>query len=75
MNDKEMTDLLKKQLDSLERAGVDMAGDKQFFYVGEWELALEGVYVANKRHPGVLVPEEVQALVDDFGVDMSELDG
>lgn len=51
-----------------------MSGDWTFYKVGEWELALEGVYVAHKRHPGVLDAREVQALVDDFGMDTKEFD-
>lgn len=74
MDDKEAIDLLEKQINILERAGIDMSGDRTFFYVGEWDLALEGVYVAHKKYPGVLNAQEVQALVDDFGVDTAEFD-
>lgn len=74
MNDKEAVDLLEKQIKALERAGIDMSGDQTFFRVGEWDLALEGVYVAHKRHPGVLDPTEIQALVDDFDMDTTEFD-
>lgn len=74
MDDKEAIDLLEKQIEVLERAGIDMSGDRTFFYVGEWDLALEGVYVAHKRNPGVLDVQEVQALVDDFKMDTSEFD-
>lgn len=74
MDDKEAIDLLEKQIKILERAGIDMSGDREFFYVGEWDLALEGVYVAHKKHPGVLNADEVLALVDDFGMDTSEFD-
>ena len=54
MNDKEAIDLLEKQLDALEKAEKIIPGDREFFDVGEYDLALEGVYVAHKRHPGVL---------------------
>ncbi len=74
MDDKEAIDLLEKQINILERAGIDMSGDREFFYVGEWDLALEGVYVAHKKHPGVLNAQEVKALVDDFGMDTAEFD-
>ncbi|MGV6847479.1 MAG: hypothetical protein ACWA5A_03765 [Marinibacterium sp.] len=74
MDDKEAIDLLEKQIKTLEQAGIDMSGDRKFFYVGEWDLALEGVYVAHKKHPGVLDPREVRALVEDFGIDTSEFD-
>jgi len=74
MNDKEAIDLLEKQLDALEKAGKIIPGDREFFYVGEYDLALEGVYVAHKRHPGVLDDMEVRALVDDFGMDTAEFD-
>ncbi len=74
MNDEEAIDLLEKQLVALERAGKIIPGDRQFFYVGEYDLALEGVYVAHKRHPGVLDDAEVRALVDDFGMDTAEFD-
>lgn len=74
MNDKEAIDLLEKQLVALEEAGKIIPGDREFFRVGEWELALEGVYVAHRRHPGVLDPTEVQALVDDFNLDTTEFD-
>jgi len=74
MNDKEAINLLDKQIRALEKAGIEMSGDRTFFYVGEWDLALEGVYVAHKKHPGVLDAQEVQALVDDFGLDTSEFD-
>ncbi len=74
MDDKEAIDLLEKQIKILERAGIDMSGDREFFYVGEWDLALEGVYVAHKKYPGVLNAQEVQALVDDFGMDTAEFD-
>jgi hypothetical protein len=74
MNDKEAIELLEKQIKALEQAGIDMSGDRTFFYVGEWDLVLEGVYVAHKKHPGVLNAQEVRALVDDFGMDTSEFD-
>jgi len=74
MNDKEAIDLLEKQLIALEKAGKIIPGDKEFFRVGEYDLALEGVYVAHKRHPGVLNEAEVRALVDDFGMDTTEFD-
>ena len=74
MDDKEAIDLLEKQIKILERAGIDMSGDREFFYVGEYDLALEGVYVAHKKHRGVLNAQEVQALVDDFGMDTAEFD-
>lgn len=74
MNDKEAIELLEKQIKALEQAGIDMSGDRTFFYVGEWDLALEGVYVAHKKHSGVLNAQEVRALVDDFGMDTSEFD-
>lgn len=75
MTDEEAIDLLEKQLLALGRAGIDISMGEEFFYVGEWELALEGVYVAHKRNPGILDAGEVQALVEDFGMDMSEFDG
>ena len=74
MNEEEMVDILESQLNLLEEAGIDVSGDQEFFHVGEWLLAFEGVYVANRRHPGVLDGTEVKSLVDYFGVDMSELD-
>ncbi|MHA6266473.1 hypothetical protein ACXYMP_06365 [Aliiroseovarius sp. CAU 1755] len=74
MNDKEAIDLLEKQLDALEKAEKIIPGDREFFDVGEYDLALEGVYVAHKRHPGVLDDAEVRALVDDFGMDTAEFD-
>ncbi len=74
MTDKEAIDLLEKQLVALEKAGKIISGDSEFFRVGEYDLALEGVYVAHKRHPGVLDPAEVQALVDDFDMDTTEFD-
>ncbi len=74
MDDKEAVDLLEKQIKTLEQAGIDMSGDREFFYVGEWDLALEGVYVAHMKHPGVLDAREVRALVEDFGMDTSEFD-
>ena len=74
MDDNEAIDLLEKQLVALEDAKLDMSMDRQFFYVGEYDLALEGVYVAHKRHPGILDAAEVQALVDDFNMDTSEFD-
>lgn len=74
MDDKEAIELLEKQIKALEQAGIDMSGDRTFFYVGECDLALEGVYVANKKHPGVLNAQEVRALVDDFGMDTTEFD-
>ncbi len=48
--------------------------DQQFFWVGEYDLALEGVYVAYKKHPGILDTTEVTALVEDFGIDTAEFD-
>lgn len=74
MEDNEALELLEKQIKALEQAGIDMSGDREFFYVGEWDLALEGVYVAHKKYPGVLNAQEVQALVDDFGMDTAEFD-
>lgn len=74
MDNKEAIDLLEKQIRTLKEAGVDMSGDRKFFYVGEWDLALEGVYVAHKKHPGVLIAQELRALVEDFGMDTSEFD-
>jgi len=74
MNEPEMTSLLKQQIVKLEPTGFDLAMDKQFLYVGEWLLAFEGVYVANQKYPGVLDPDDIQALTNYFGVDMSELD-
>jgi len=74
MDDKEAIDLLEKQIKTLEHAGIDISGDRKFFYAGEWDLALEGVYVAHKKHPGVLVDQEVWSLVEDFGMDTSEFD-
>ncbi|MBZ8119892.1 hypothetical protein KUD11_14720 [Roseovarius sp. LXJ103] len=74
MDDKEAIDLLEKQLVALENAKLDMSMDRKFFYVGEYDLTLEGVYVAHKRHPGVLDPAEIQALVEDFNLDTAEFD-
>ena len=74
MTDKEAINLLEKQIIALVAAGVDMSMDQEFFRVGEYDLALEGVYVAHKRHPGVLDAEEVRALDDDFGMDTAEFD-
>lgn len=74
MDDKEAISLLEKQIMALVAAGVDMSMDQEFFRVGEYDLALEGVYVAYKRHPGVLDAQEVRALVDDFGMDTAEFD-
>ncbi len=74
MDDKETIDLLEKQIKTLEQAGIEISDDRKFFYVGEWDLALEGVYVAHKKHPGVLDPREMRALVEDFGIDTSEFD-
>ena len=66
--------LLEKQIGTLQAAGINMAGDRKFFYVGEWELALEGVYVAHKKHPNVLNAQDVRTLVEDFGIDTTEFD-
>ena len=74
MTDKEAINLLEKQIIALVAAGVDMSMDQEFFRVGEYDLALEGVYVAHNRHPGVLDAQEVRALVDDFGMDTAEFD-
>ena len=74
MDDKEAIDLVEKKIRTLEQAGIVMSGDRKFFHVGEWDLALEGVYVAHKKHPGVLDARDVQALVEDFGMDTSEFD-
>jgi hypothetical protein len=74
MTDKEAINMLEKQIMALVAAGVDMSMDQEFFRVGEYDLALEGVYVAHKRHPGVLDAREVRALVDDFGMDTAEFD-
>ncbi|MCA3513834.1 MAG: hypothetical protein IOC96_11530 [Rhodobacter sp.] len=74
MTDKEAIKMLEKQIMALVAAGVDMSMDQEFFRVGEYDLALEGVYVAHKRHPGVLDAQEVRALVDDFGMDTAEFD-
>ena len=74
MTDKEAINLLAKQIIALVAAGVDMSMDQEFFRVGEYDLALEGVYVAHKKHPGVLDAQQVRALVDDFGMDTSEFD-
>ncbi|MCC6143828.1 MAG: hypothetical protein IT368_08475 [Candidatus Hydrogenedentes bacterium] len=64
MDNKEAIDLLEKQIKILEQAGIDMSGDRTFFYVGEYDLALEGVYVANKKYPGVLNAQEVRRVSD-----------
>lgn len=74
MDDKDAIELLEKQIKALEQAGIDMSGDRTFFYVGEWDLALVGVYVAHTKHPSVLKDQEVQALVADFGMDTFEFD-
>jgi hypothetical protein len=74
MNENEMVGLLEKQLQRIKQLDVDVSGDQQFFDVGEWLLAFEGIYVANQRYPDALNQEEIKALVDYFGVDMSELD-
>jgi hypothetical protein len=74
MTEEDMADILESQLDALEKAGIDMYSEQRCFYVGEWLIAFEGVYVANQRHPGVLDEADVKTLVDYFGVDMSELD-
>ncbi|MEM7490593.1 MAG: hypothetical protein AAF390_15850 [Pseudomonadota bacterium] len=74
MDDEEAIRLLEKQIAALEGSGIDMSGDREFFYVGEWELALEGVYVAHKKHPGILDDVEVRSLVEDFEIDTAEFD-
>lgn len=74
MNDKELIDLLENQLIKLESAGVHTIGDRKFFLAGEWELAIEGVFVASRKHPGLLDQSDVQILTDAFDVDVSELD-
>ncbi len=74
MTDKEAIDLLEKQIAALVAAGVEMSIDQEFFRVGEYDLALEGVYVAHKENPSVLVDLEVRALVEDFAMDTAEFD-
>ena len=74
MTEAEMIRILQRQLELLQSAGFDTAGDRQFFDVGEWLLAFEGVYVGNQRLPGLLDQSEVNALGAYFGEDMSELD-
>ena len=74
MDDKEAINLLEKQIIALVAAGIYLSMDQEFFRVGEYDLALEGVYVAHKRNPGVLDAREVQALVEDFGMDTTEFD-
>jgi hypothetical protein len=74
MDDKEAIELLEKQIMALVAAGVDMSMDQEFFRVGEYDLALEGVYVAHKKHLGVLDAKEVRSLVDDFDMDTAEFD-
>jgi hypothetical protein len=74
MTDEEAIDLLEKQIAALVAAGVDMRMDEKFFRVGEYDLALEGVYVAHKKYPGLLNAEEVRALVEDFCIDTAEFD-
>ena len=74
MTDKEAIDLLEKQIAALVAAGVEMSIDQEFFRVGEYDLALEGVYVAHKKHPNVLNAQDVRTLVEDFGIDTTEFD-
>ena len=74
MTETEMALLLEKQIAKLHEAGADMSMDQTFFRVGEWLLAFEGVYVMNRKLPGVLDAADVRALNEFFGEDMSELD-
>lgn len=56
--------------------GVDTKKTKSFMEVGEWDLAFEGVYIMNRKHPQVLAPKEFEALREVFAPDedLSELD-
>lgn len=51
MDDKEAIGLLEKQIIALVAAGLEMSMDQELFRVGEYDLALEGVYVAHKNIP------------------------
>ena len=55
-------------------SGANVRQTAEFLWVGEWLLAYEGVYVLNRKHPGILVACDMQALNDYFDEDMSELD-
>ena len=74
MTDPEMLDLLEKQITKLALAGANVRQTAEFLWVGEWLLAYEGAYVLNRKHPGILVACDMQALNDYFDEDMSDLD-
>ena len=74
MTELEMIRLLERQIDMLKAHDVNIANAQHFLGVGEWLLAFEGVYVEHKRRPDILAQEDVTALTDYFGEDMSELD-
>lgn len=73
MTEAEMIESLERQMSRLAPTGFDLSMEHRFFGVGEWLLAFEGIYVGNKRHPGVLDPVEIAALDRYFGVDMFDL--
>lgn len=57
--------------------GVETSITDEFLSVGEWDLAFEGLYIMNRKHPQVLPVAEFEALRDVFAPDedLSELDG
>ena len=58
----EMIHLLEVQIAKLHEAGADMTMDQRFFRVGNWDSAFEGVFVTDRKFPGVLDAGDVEAL-------------
>lgn len=74
MREPEMIDCLERNLAKLRASGFDTALEDEFFFVGEWLMVFEGIFVGNRRYPGLLDPVEVAELDAYFGADMRELE-
>ena len=58
----EMIHSLEVQIAKLHEAGADMSMDQRFFRAGNWVSAFEGVFVTDRKFPGVLDAGDVEAL-------------
>jgi len=69
-----MVDMLDDFITPMEEAEMDVDHINRFTDVGEWPLALEGIYAAYTQNPGMFDAVKVDSLVAYFGLDQEDID-
>lgn len=72
MTESEMINSLEQHLKSYASSGIDVSSALQFFAVGEWLLAFEGLYIVSAKSGRTFAEAELSPLIEYF--ELSEKD-